>query len=231
MSIKTACAEVGQGFVTLVEQIGRTEFGVDQVIIEQTDTLIGSAGSTSASRQTWMSGGAVKAACESVGAKIIGFVSAATGVATEALLIRDAQVVSLNGEIAISLVDVAPGKVFADTVEFHHAPTVRLDENGQGDAHVSFAVSAHRAVVDVDTGLGLIRVVEMATSQDVGRVVIAGLIEQPEPGAPYGAKGVGEPPAISSTPAIAAAIRQATGLELPRVPVRPQDIALAKRPR
>jgi CO/xanthine dehydrogenase Mo-binding subunit len=137
-------------------------------------------------------------------------------------------------------------------------------------------VSAHRAVVDVDAGLGLVRVVEMATSQDVGRllnplqalgqleggtaqgvglavmeeivldkgkvrnpsftdyliptaldmppVVIAGLVEQPEPGAPYGAKGIGEPPTISSTPAVVAAIRAATGRPLTRVPVRPDDL-------
>ena len=38
-------------------------------------------------------------------------------------------------------------------------------------------------------------------------------IEEPEPGAPFGAKGVGEPPTISSTPAVAAAIRAATGLD------------------
>ena len=162
---------------------------------------------------------------------------------------------------------------------FSHAPTSELDENGQGDAHVSFAFAAHRAVVDVDLDLGLVRVVEIATSQDVGRVLnpvqlvgqleggiaqgvglavmeeivldngrvrnpsftdyiiptaldmpsvhIAALIEEPEPGAPMGAKGVGEPPMISSTPAVVAAIRAATGLELPRAPVRPQDIALA----
>jgi CO/xanthine dehydrogenase Mo-binding subunit len=54
--------------------------------------------------------------------------------------------------------------------------------------------------------------------------VEATLIEQPEPGAPFGAKGVGEPPTISSTPAIVAAIRAATGAECPRVPVRPRDI-------
>ena len=58
-------------------------------------------------------------------------------------------------------------------------------------------------------------------------VVVGKLVEEPEPGAPFGAKGVGEPPTISSTAAVAAAIRNATGLELPRVPVRPQDIALA----
>ncbi len=278
VSIKTACAEVGQGFVTLVEQIGRTEFGVDDVTIEQSDTTIGSAGSTSASRQTWMSGGAVKAACDSVRAKILQHVAARHGVPIEALEIRDAHIVSLNREIDITLADI--DETFTDTIEFHHAPTVHLDDDGQGDAHVSFAVAAHRAVVDVDTGLGLLRVVEMATSQDVGRVlnplqaigqleggaaqglglavmeeivldkgrvrnpsftdyliptaldmptvVIAGFIEVPEPGAPYGAKGIGEPPTISSTPAIAAAIRNATGLELPRVPVRPQDIVFAK---
>jgi CO/xanthine dehydrogenase Mo-binding subunit len=51
------------------------------------------------------------------------------------------------------------------------------------------------------------------------------LIEEPEPGAPFGAKGVGEPPTISSTPAIVAAIRAATGRPLDRVPVRPHDVA------
>jgi CO/xanthine dehydrogenase Mo-binding subunit len=56
--------------------------------------------------------------------------------------------------------------------------------------------------------------------------VQATLIEQPEPGAPFGAKGVGEPPTISSTPAVVSAIRAATGIDLRRVPVRPDDIAL-----
>jgi CO/xanthine dehydrogenase Mo-binding subunit len=56
--------------------------------------------------------------------------------------------------------------------------------------------------------------------------VSAVLIEEPEPGAPFGAKGVGEPPTISSTPAIVAAIRDATGAPCTRVPVRPRDIAL-----
>ena len=59
---------------------------------------------------------------------------------------------------------------FEATDEHHHAPTRPLDENGQGNAHVSFAVAAHRAVVDVDPELGLVRVVDIATSQDVGKV-------------------------------------------------------------
>jgi CO/xanthine dehydrogenase Mo-binding subunit len=63
------------------------------------------------------------------------------------------------------------------------------------------------------------------TALDMPTVTIGRLIEEPEPGAPFGAKGIGEPPTISSTAAVAAAIRDATGLELPRVPVRPHDIA------
>ena len=65
------------------------------------------------------------------------------------------------------------------------------------------------------------------TALDMPPVEVAALVEQPEPGAPFGAKGIGEPPAISSTAAVAGALRDATGLDLRRVPVRPADICLA----
>ena len=51
--------------------------------------------------------------------------------------------------------------------------------------------------------------------------VVAALVEEPDPQAPLGAKGVGEPPCIAATPAIVAAIRDAIGKDLHRVPVRP----------
>ena len=50
------------------------------------------------------------------------------------------------------------------------------------------------------------------------------LVEVPEPSAPYGVKGVGEPPTVVSTAAIVAALRDATGRKLARVPVRPDDV-------
>jgi len=52
------------------------------------------------------------------------------------------------------------------------------------------------------------------------------LVEEPEPEAPYGAKGIGEPPTVTATAAVVSALRAATGRELGRVPVRPDDIAL-----
>jgi CO/xanthine dehydrogenase Mo-binding subunit len=130
-------------------------------------------------------------------------------------------------------------------------------------------------VVDVDTELGLVKVVALDTAQDVGRainpqavvgqiqggstqgmglalmeeiVVRDGVIQNPsftdyliptildtppmqvavleyaDPHAPYGVRGVGEPPTISSGPAVAAAVRQACGVPLRRVPIRPEHI-------
>ena len=275
-TITCACAEVGQGFVTLAQQITREILGVEEVILAPAATqTVGSAGSTSASRQTWMSGGAVQKACEEVRVKLLEKLAVEHQVDIDNLVLVDGQVTSLNEDFTISL-EEATSEPLEARVEYRHAPTFPLDENGQGDAHVSFAFSAHKAVVDVDPELGLVKVVELITSQDVGRLLnplqavgqleggaaqglglavmeevlvtegnirnasftdyliptaldmppveIAAIIEQPEPGAPFGAKGIGEPPSISSTAAVVAAIREATDLELPRVPVRFTDI-------
>ncbi len=278
-TITCACAEVGQGFVTLAQQIAREVLSVEEVVLAPVETAtIGSAGSTSASRQTWMSGGAVQMACEEVRTTLLVRMAAEYDVPVDDLVLADGRVCSLSGSLDVDLTTATIEPVTADVVH-RHAPTFPLDADGQGNAHVSFAVSAHRAIVDVDPDLGLVKVVELTTSQDVGRILnptqalgqleggaaqglglavmeevqvvdgrirnasftdylvptaldmppvrVAALIEQPEPGAPFGAKGIGEPPTISSTAAIIAAVRKATGLDLPRVPVRPADIALA----
>ena len=50
------------------------------------------------------------------------------------------------------------------------------------------------------------------------------ILEHADPTAPYGLKGVGEPPNISTPPAVAGALRAATGRPLQRIPVRPEHI-------
>ena len=57
------------------------------------------------------------------------------------------------------------------------------------------------------------------------------VLEHADPEAPYGLKGVGEPPNISTPPAIAAALRAATGRALPRIPVRPEHLVGLDAPR
>jgi len=272
--VHTAAAEVGQGLVTVQAQIARTELGVENAAVLTADTAVGSAGSTSASRQTYMTGGAVKLACEKVRERVLERAREELGVELEELSLADGEVFS-GGERLCELAELLEEPV-EETVEFHHEPTYPLDEDGQGDSHLTFAYAAHRAVVDVDVELGLARVVEVATAQDVGKAVnpqavegqIEGgiaqglglalleeiriqdgsvqnasftdyllptildmppvkldVLELGDPDAPYGLKGVGEPPTISSTPAIVAALRDATGRELPRIPVRPEQLA------
>jgi CO/xanthine dehydrogenase Mo-binding subunit len=191
----------------------------------------------------------------------------------------DGHITSVGGDggagIDMTVAEAAGDGEFEATALHRHRPTAPLDDHGQGDADVSYAFAAHRAVVDVDPDLGLVRVVQVATGQDTGTVlhptqvvgqieggiaqgvglavmeevvvegglvknpsftdyliptvadapeVLATCVEQPEPGAPFGAKGVGEPPTISSTAAVVAAIRAATGVDVTRVPVRPWDL-------
>ncbi|MFM9226827.1 MAG: xanthine dehydrogenase subunit D [Actinomycetota bacterium] len=276
-TLKFATSEVGQGFVTLAPQIARSVLGVDDVVLDTIDTGIGSAGSTSASRQTWMSGGAVDGACRLVRERLFEHVGQAHGIDPLRLVIEDTFVVDSMGSLRLPVSEASAGLRIDETFEHHHRPTEDLDENGQGNCHVAFAFVAHRAVVDVDPDLGLVKVVQVATAQDIGRAlnplsvvgqieggiaqvlglalleeiivdngrvrnpsftdyllptaldapeVVATLVEEHEPQAPLGAKGVGEPPCISVTPAIVAAIRDAIGRDLVRVPVRPQDICL-----
>jgi CO/xanthine dehydrogenase Mo-binding subunit len=54
--------------------------------------------------------------------------------------------------------------------------------------------------------------------------VVTEIVEAPEPEVPYGVKGAGENATIVATAAIVSALRHATGRELNRVPVRPDDL-------
>lgn len=168
--VHTAAAEVGQGVVTVQAQIARTELGVERVSVLSADTRVGSAGSSSASRQTYVTGGAVKAACEAVRERLLALAADRLAAAACELRLAGGRVRGAGGSSS-ELSEVLGDEVIEETVEWHHRPTYPLDHNGQGDAHLQFAFSAHRAVVDVDVELGLVRVVELATTQEVGRAM------------------------------------------------------------
>jgi xanthine dehydrogenase D subunit len=276
VTVHTAAAEVGQGLVTVQAQIARTELGVENVVIHPADTTVGSAGSSSASRQTYVTGGAVRAACAAVRDVLFGRVARRYGVPLADLTLAGGKIGSGSAGILADLASLLGDEVIEETVTWRHRPTHPIDpETGQGNAHVQYAFAAHRAVVDVDTELGLVKVVELTSAQDVGKAmnplalegqihggtaqglglalmeeiqVADGAVRNPsftdyliptildmppmnldilelaDPHAPYGLRGVGEPPTISSTPAIVAAVRAATGRPLRRVPIRPDDI-------
>jgi CO/xanthine dehydrogenase Mo-binding subunit len=246
--VHCAAAEVGQGVTSVILQVARLELGLEDVRLgpPQTDG-VGSAGSASASRLTWMVAGAVRDACR-------------------AALAEQAQ--RPGEEVDVERVYRHPRTTPLDP---------ETGQITGERAHVAFAACAMKVVVEVDVDLGLTRVVWIGAAQDVGRALdrqlvegqIEGgtaqglglalmeeiqttgglitnasftdyliptaldmppvesvLIEDPEPDAPYGVKGVGEPPTVVSTAAVVSALRAATGRPLTRVPVRPDDICL-----
>ena len=247
--VHCAAAEVGQGVGSVLLQVARTELATDDVTLApHTTATVGSAGSASASRMTWMATAAVRDACQAALAERS--VRGAGG---------DVDVERIHRHPRTWPLDPETGQVMGER------------------AHVAFAVCAMRVVAEVDEDLGLSRVVWIGAAQDVGRALnpqavigqIEGgtaqglglalmeeiqtrdgrivnptftdyllptamdmppldvvLIEDPEPDQPYGAKGVGEPPTVVSTAAIVSALRSASGRPLTRVPVRPDDIAL-----
>src|SRR4029077_18851548 len=95
ITITCAAAEVGQGFVTLCQQIARTIFGVDDVLVAPADLSLPSAGSTSASRQTWMSGASVEKACRAVRTQVLLDAAGTVGAEVGDLDIVDGRVVSV----------------------------------------------------------------------------------------------------------------------------------------
>ena len=166
-TVHTAAAEVGQGLVTLQQQIARTELGVETVTIRPADTSVGSAGSSSASRQSYMSGGAVKLACEAVRARVAVLAGPAGASRWPA-----ARCSTRPGRCWPTWPSVLGDAVVEETAVFRHRPTVPLDPTtGQGSSHVQLALCVHRATVDVDVELGLVKVVELAAVQDVGRIM------------------------------------------------------------
>jgi CO/xanthine dehydrogenase Mo-binding subunit len=244
--IHCAAAEVGQGVTNVLLQVAREELGTDDVVLaSHTTATVGSAGSASASRMTWMAAGAVQTACRA----------------------------ALEQQKAKGGAEVDVEREYRHPRTYPLDPETGQTTGER--SHVAFACAAMRVVAEVDVELGLTRVVWIGTAQDIGKAVnpkavegqIEGgtaqgiglalmeeiqtrdglitnasftdyliptaldmppvqsvLVEDPEPDAPYGVKGVGEPPTVVSTAAVVSALRDATGRELARVPVKPDDI-------
>jgi CO/xanthine dehydrogenase Mo-binding subunit len=246
--VHCAAAEVGQGVTDVILQVARTELGTDDVALAPPGTAhVASAGSASASRMTWMAAGAVRDACRAAldeqkragGDVDVDVERVYRHLRTTPL---DPETGQVTGERAHVSFAVAAMRVVAEVdVDLGLSRIVWIGTaQDVGKAINPLAVEGQ---IEGGTaqGLGLALMEEIRTSD--GLITNASftdylipttldmppvetvLIEDPEPDAPYGLKGVGEPPTVVSTAAVVSALRAATGRELTRVPVRPDDIA------
>ena len=244
--VHCAAAEVGQGVANVILQVARTELGsTDVVLAPHTTATVDSAGSASASRMTWMASGAVRDACRAAleerernGGKEVDVQRIYRHPRTTPL---DPETGQITGERAHVAYACAAMRVVAEVdVELGLTRVVWI-----GTAQdVGKAVNPQAVTGQIEggtaQGLGLALMEEIQTRDGLITnasftdylipttldmpPVVSVLIEEAEPDAPYGVKGVGEPPTVVSTAAVVAALRAATGRDLTRVPVKPDDI-------
>jgi CO/xanthine dehydrogenase Mo-binding subunit len=243
--VHCAAAEVGQGVTDVILQVARTELDTDAVVLAVPATAhVGSAGSASASRMTWMAAGAVRDACRAAleeQQRQGGDVDVERVYRHARTMPLDPETGQITGERAHVSFAVSAMRVVAEVdVDLGLTRVVWIGTAQDVGKAVNPLAVAGQIEGGTAQGLGLALMEEIQTKD--GRITNASftdyliptaldmpevetvLVEVPEPDAPYGVKGIGEPPTVVATAAVVSALRDATGRELSRVPVRPDDI-------
>ena len=234
VEVRHCWTEMGQGIHTVARQVAVEELGVDpdrvRVIVDTTREL--GAGQTTGSRGTLMGAGSVKAACD---AALAG--GCATGVDYEGEYRVD-----WTNKIGDGAVDPIIHSAFG-----YAAQLVVLDPDTGRPARVVAAHDVGRAVNPtlcegqihgaVHMGLGYalsedfptdadgrpsnmtLRSLGIIRANDMPPVDVI-LVEEPQPRAPYGIKGVGEIGLVPTAGAVAAALHAWDGTWRTQLPMR-----------
>jgi xanthine dehydrogenase molybdenum-binding subunit len=177
VQLQIGATEIGQGSDTVFAQIVAETIGIEFEkvhVISTQDTDISPFDTGSyASRQTYVTGMAVKKAADEVRAKILDFTWGMTDIPANALDIKDSNIVyKHSGEVIVSLEEVAM-RTYYDTV---HAKPITSDSSNNARVNApSFGVTF--AEVEVDIKTGKIDVIEIYNVHDAGKIINPQLAE------------------------------------------------------
>ncbi|MEQ1805013.1 MAG: molybdopterin cofactor-binding domain-containing protein [Burkholderiaceae bacterium] len=167
--------EIGQGTATILPQMFADAVGLPLSCVEQvmgdTDLTL-DAGKSSASRQTFVSGNATKAASEDLRRQLL----AALRATEPALLHLEGSLLSARDAAGLHRLDLttraadASGDLFVGTGHFN-PPTIALDADGQGVPYATYAFAAQVAELEVDVELGTVKLLHIHAAHDVGRAI------------------------------------------------------------
>ncbi len=176
----TGAADIGQGSDTVLRQIVGARLNVDpeRIDLVRADTdFTTDAGATSASRQTYISGGAVLEAAvaleEMIFSEFEDLMEADRGdleMAAGRVWVKG----SPNGAISVEEIvqSLAQRDIRAVGEGRFDPATVALDpETGQGVPYATYAFAAQTAMVEVDKLTGEVQVKRVAAAHDVGRAI------------------------------------------------------------
>ena len=167
--------DIGQGANTVITQIAATALGLpleDFDLIGPDTALTPDAGKTSASRQTFVTGRAAKAAGEALRAHLLRLTNAGAGAT---LALKGTHLTASEGaerrsvDLASLPTDDLGYAVSAE--DTYDPPTGALDENGQGRPYAQYGYGAQMVELAVDQALGTIRLIRITAAHDVGRAI------------------------------------------------------------
>jgi CO/xanthine dehydrogenase Mo-binding subunit len=177
--VRTGVPDVGGGQASSLCQIAAEVLGVDleRVSIHIADSaLTPLAGTTTATRQLYMSGNAVLGAAQALRQQILGVAAPMLGVDSGSLDMADGAVQAPDGR-ALPLPEVlrqcARLGVPRSHLGVYHAPAgepVDL-ERGSGKVFPDYTFGAHAVEVEVDAETGALRVLKHVAAHDVGRAI------------------------------------------------------------
>jgi len=175
LEVRTSSAELGQGLVTVLQMIAAQEFGLPparvKVLVMDTD-LTPDGGPTTASRQTYVTGNAVRLATQTLRQAVVATLAEKYDQPPE-------RVRFVEGLAQINSHSVPLGEVVREMHQEGHQPRATYEywapatqPLGQGgDMHFAFSFAAQAVEVEVDTRSGDVRVLRVIAANDVGKAI------------------------------------------------------------
>jgi CO/xanthine dehydrogenase Mo-binding subunit len=180
VTLFTGAADIGQGSSTVLAQITAEILGLEpaqiQLVVADTQWTT-NAGATSASRQTYISGNAVKDASLKLADVLLTEAVDVLKTPKSFLVLEDGFAVdSRHSDRRVPLARLAGrahsrGRPLAWQGYFDPETTPLDPETGQGAPYATYAFASHLALVTVDIHTGEVRVSKIVAAHDVGRAV------------------------------------------------------------
>ncbi len=176
----SGAADIGQGSSTVLTQIAATELSLEpnKINLVTADTgMTTSAGATSASRQTYISGNAVLDAVSKLKEMLLTEAATMLKTGRASLTLKKGKIETVsNKSIFVTLEQVARKAVLEGIPlkwqGFFDPDTTPLDpETGEGNPYATFAFAAQLAEIEIDILTGEVTVKKIVAAHDVGKAI------------------------------------------------------------
>ncbi|PKO06803.1 MAG: aldehyde oxidoreductase [Chloroflexi bacterium HGW-Chloroflexi-3] len=170
--VRSASAELGQGLPTVLQLIASEELGQGteqvQVLLSDTD-LTPDGGPTTASRQTYVTGNAVKYTSKAMRDLLTSELAERYDVSPEKIEFKEGLAQIDRQEVQLSTIsqNLRKDGITPKVSYTYWAPETTPLGKG-GDMHVAFSFAAQAALVEVNTITGEVKVPEVIVANDVG---------------------------------------------------------------